>query len=344
MLEIKLTESEKKELKRFHRSLKDKNSSDRIKAILMLNDGYSGQEIARILILDENTITTWKKRYINRANITDYLFNECHGYTGKLDKKEEQLVGYYVEKQLISDSKEIRLFIEDQFGKRYSKSGTVDLLHRLGFRYKKTTLIPSKMDPIKQAKFKKLYEEFAENIKDDEAIVFMDGMHPCHNAEISKAWIKVGQKKEILSNSGRNRCNLNGAYNPLTQEVFVRHYKTINAETVIEFFKELELFYSNKAEIYAIVDNARYYKNELVQAYIDKSRINMIFLPTYSPNLNLIERFWKLLKKQVINNVYYEHFKDFQEAVLNFCNKSSPDHQAIIEQFVGTKLHLLKPI
>ncbi|MCP3681019.1 MAG: IS630 family transposase, partial [Gammaproteobacteria bacterium] len=156
--------------------------------------------------------------------------------------------------------------------------------------------------------------------------------------------IKVGQAKEVLSNSGRSRCNLNGAYNPRTQEVFVRNYKTINAETVIEFFKELESFYSNKAEIYAIVDNAKYYKNTHVQAYIKTSRIKMIFLPTYSPNLNLIERFWKLLKKQVINNSYYEHFRDFQSAVLDFCNKSSPEHRALIRQSVGTKLHLLKPI
>ena len=50
------------------------------------------------------------------------------------------------------------------------------------------------------------------------------------------------------------------------------------------------------------------------------------------------------LKKQVINNFYHEHFRDFQHAVLTFCNKSSPEHKAMIRQFVGTKLHLLKPI
>ena len=343
-MEIRLNKDEVAELKRIHRTVKDRKSCDRIKAILMLNDGYNGREIARVLLLDENTISSWKQRYIHRANITDYLFKECRGYEGKLSSKEEIMVSRYVEDQLITDSKQIRLFIEDSFGKRYSKSGIIDLLHRLGFRYKQTTLIPSKMDPEKQAAFKKTYEEFEANIKEDEALVFMDGMHPYHNPGIGKAWIKVGQEKEILSNSGRSRCNLNGAYNPITQDVFVRNYKTINKETVIQFFKELEVFYFNKAEIYVIVDNAKYYKNTCVQAYIKTSRINMIFLPTYSPNLNLIERFWKLLKKQIINNNYYEHFRDFQDAVLNFCNKSSPKHKAMIKQFVGTKMHLLKPI
>jgi transposase len=343
-MEIKLNNDEIKELKKFHRTLKDGKSRDRIKAILLLDKGYSGREVAEILLLDENTISNWKKRYLERANITDYIFNECRGYEGKLSSKEEFLVSQYVEEQLITDSKLIRIFIEDSFGKNYSKSGVIDLLHRLGFSYKQTTLIPSKMDPEQQKAFKTAYEEFANNLKEDEAIVFMDGMHPYHNPGISKAWIKIGQQKEILSNSGRSRCNLNGAYNPLTQEVLVRNYKTINTETVIEFFKELEFFYANKAEIYAIVDNAKYYKNKIVQEYIKKSRINMIFLPTYSPNLNLIERFWKLLKKQAINNHYYEHFKDFQAAVLSFCNKSSPKHRALIKQFVGTKLHLLKQV
>ena len=212
MQKITLTEAEIKELKQIHKTVKMGPSRDRIKAILMLNDGYEGREIASVLLLDENTITCWKKRYLERANLTDYLFNECRGNIGKLSEKEELIVSQYVEEQLIIDSKQVRLFIEANFGKSYSKSGVVDLLHRLGFRYKQTTLIPSKMEPEKQAEFKKSYDEFADNLKEDEAIVFMDGMHPYHNPGISKAWIKVGKEKEILSNSGRNRCNLNGAY------------------------------------------------------------------------------------------------------------------------------------
>ena len=342
-MEIALKEEEIAELKSIHRTVKDKRSCDRIKAILMLNAGYNGREIATVLLLDETTISKWKSRYFKRKSLTDYIFNEYCRHEGKLSSKEEVVVSKYIEENLIVDSKQVRLFIEASFGKRYSKSGIVDLLHRLGFRYKQTTLIPSKMDPQKQAAFKDAYDEFSSNLKEDEALVFVDGMHPYHNPGISKAWIKVGQEKEILANSGRSRCNLNGAYNPLTQDVIVRNYKTINADTVIMFLQEIEHFYTQKAEIYAIVDNAKYYKNPKVLDYVNTSRINLIFLPTYSPNLNLIERFWKLLKKQVINHHYYEHFRDFQEAVLNFCNKSSPDHKALIKQFVGTKLHLLKP-
>ena len=149
-MEIQLSNDEIIELRRIHKTVKDKSSCDRIKAILMLNDGYQGREIAKVLLLDENTITNWKKRYLERANLTDYLFNECRGYDGKLSSQEELIISQYVEDQLITDSKQIRIFIETRFGKSYSKSGVVDLLHRLGFSYKQTTLIPSKMDPTRR--------------------------------------------------------------------------------------------------------------------------------------------------------------------------------------------------
>jgi len=341
-MDIWLTDEEREELKKIHRTVKDGKSRDRIKAILMLDKGYSGREVADVLLLDENTITEWKKRYIGRKNLSDYLFTAYEGYQGKLTAEEEKIVGQYVEDSLITDAKQVRVFIQERFNKAYSKSGVITLLHKLGFRYKQTTLIPSKMDPKKQKAFKEAYDEFLADLKEDEALVFMDGMHPYHNSSTGRAWIKVGQDKEVLSNTGRTRCNLNGAYNPVNQDVLVRNYKTINAETVIEFFKELEDFYRNKAEIYAIVDNARYYKNQMVENYLKRSRIRLLFLPPYSPNLNLIERFWKLLKNSVINNRYYEKFKDFHSAILEFCSRSSDEHRSVIDRFVGKKMHLLK--
>ncbi len=108
MFEIKLTEFEEEELRGFHRTLKDKKSSDRIKAILMLNKGYSGKEVAAVLILDENTITKWKKNYVRRKNLTNWLFHSCQGYSGKLTKSEEKLVEKYVNENIISDSKMVK--------------------------------------------------------------------------------------------------------------------------------------------------------------------------------------------------------------------------------------------
>lgn len=343
MERLRLTEAEKLSLREIHRTVRDKNSSDRIKAILMLDKGYTCLETAEILLLEERTIRRWRDRYMGRKSTSDYLFNDCRGRQGKLSKEELVILSKYIEGEIISDSKEIRQFIQDRFQVKYSKSAVIALLHVLGFRYKQTTIRPSKMNPEDQAAFKENYEEFVEHLKDDETVVFMDGMHPTHNLETGRAWIKAGKTKEVLTNSGRQRCNLNGFYNPQTQDIFAKNYDSINAEATLDSFKELEAFYPNKATIYVIIDNARYYKNKVVQSWLKTSRIEPIFLPPYSPNLNLIERFWKCLKRHVILNIYYESFSDFRGALLDFCNKSSPDHKILLKKSVGTKLHLLIP-
>lgn len=342
-MEKRLLKKEIAELKEIHRTVKDGRSRDRIKAILMLNKGYSNKEVAEVLLFDENTITEWKKRYLERKNSTGWLFNDYEGYTGKLTKKERGLVDKYVTTELISDSRQVQKFIKENFKKDYSISGTVALLHRLKFTYKQTTLIPAKYDANTQKEWKETYEKFSDNLKEDETVVFVDGMHPTHNSICGKAWIKIGETKEIKSNSGRQRCNLNGAYNPLTSEVIVKDYKTLDTQATLEFLKEIEAKYPSKASIYVVIDNARYYKNKEVRHYVKNSRIELIFLPSYSPNLNLIERFWKLVKNYVIKNRYYEKFKDFKEAILNFCNRSNLEFRKLLKQFVGTKLHLLSP-
>ena len=75
---------------------------------------------------------------------------------------------------------------------------------------------------------------------------------------------------------------------------------------------------TDKDKIYIIVDNARYYKNAALQDYLKDSKIEQIFLPPYSPNLNLIERVWKFMKKKVINNKYYEKSAEFKQKIFEF--------------------------
>ena len=88
--------------------------------------------------------------------------------------------------------------------------------------------MPAKIDPEKQAQFKSAYDEFKKNLKEDEVLLFLDGVHPQHNTKCSRAWIKIGEQKQIKSNSGRRRLNISGAYDPISQDILVREDKTIN--------------------------------------------------------------------------------------------------------------------
>ena len=101
-----LTEKEVEELRQLHRSERDGKKRDRIKAILMLFRGYTAVEIAEILLIDDNTITGWKHRYLNRKDGIEWLLNRCEGYQGKLSSAEEKQVAAYVQANLINDSKQ----------------------------------------------------------------------------------------------------------------------------------------------------------------------------------------------------------------------------------------------
>jgi len=341
-MRINLTKEEQKHLIGLHRTIKNGRNRDKIKTILMLNSGYKSEEISRVLLIDIDTVTNWKKSFTQRKDIDSWYFYSYKSYNGKLNKKEEVLFVQYLENNLIQSSKQAIEFVKQEFQKCYTESGMVSLLHKLGFVYKQTTLIPSKYDPQSQAEFKKNYEDLEKEQKEDEIILFMDGVHPQHNTATSKAWIKKGKEKQIKSNTGRNRININGIYNPLTQDILVHESERINAESTIDFFKEIEDYYKETEikRIRIIVDNAKYYKNKTVKKYIETSRIDLIFLPPYSPNLNLIERVWKLLRKKVINSQYYDTFDKFRNAVLGFFDNSE-EFKTEIKQFVGNKMHLL---
>jgi len=155
----------------------------------------------------------------------------------------------------------------------------------------------------------------------NDPIYFADATHPQHNSIPSYGWIKKGQEKELKANCGRQRLNINGAINIETLEPTVRFYETINAQSAIDLFSRLQAKHPHATVIYVIVDNARYYRSRVLKKALKGTKIKLIFLPPYSPNLNLIERFWKFFKKKVLNNRYYETFAEFERACKNFFRK-----------------------
>lgn len=338
-MNIPLSNKEKYDLKKMHRQTKNRRDADKIKAVLMFSDGYTATEIAKVLLLDDDTVRAWISYYKEKENVEEWLMMNYVAYTGKLSKEEESIVEIHVQNNVISDSKQVKEFIEKNFGKKYSLSGITRLLERLGFVYKKTTLIPSKYDPICQIQCKVSYEVLEQIIDDSEVILFMDGVHPQHNTTCTRAWIKKGENKEIKSNTGRERVNWNGVYNPANQDVILHESKTINADAIIEMLKKIEDFYPEKKEIHVILDNARYYRNKKVTEYLQTSRIKFRFLPPYSPNLNLIERLWKFLRKNTINNKYYEKFSEFKKALTDFAENFT-NQRAELKKFISTKMHL----
>jgi len=224
----------------------------------------------------------------------------------------------HLQSKIYHNAQEVAVYVREAFGVAYTPQGMTDLLHRLGFVYKKPKRVPGKADPQKQKVFVEEYRKLKEQSGPHDRIFFMDGVHPQHNSQPIYGWIKKGILKEIKSNTGRQRLNINGAIDVDNFELVYREDPTINADSTIALFQQLEEKNPLAQRIVVIADNARYYRAQRVTDYLKESKIEILFLPPYSPNLNLIERLWKLFNQSVKGNAYYDTFARFKQASFAF--------------------------
>jgi len=288
--------------------------SDRIKTILLLDQGITYQSIALHLFLDEGTIRNYRKRYVEGGIlglVTDtYSGKRCH-----LSDKEKDKLSNYLQSKICMDSKEIVAYIQQSFDVTYSISGVTALLHSMGFTYKKTKPVPGKANREAQELFIAAYNRLKSK---GGKTYFADSTHPHHNAVISYGWIKKGEDFEILCNSGRHRLNINGAVDIENLDVITRTCDWVNADSICELLRAIKLKNPDDKKITLIMDNAAYNRSGKVKILAKKLNIKLFYLPPYSPNLNPIERLWKFMKKKVLYNKYYEHLSDFEKACMTF--------------------------
>jgi len=303
-------------LKLLHKKA-DKKQRDKIKAILLLNKGYEYGEIAEILLIDYTTVWRWYETYITGGSeqlLKDYYL----GGTSKLTEVQLAELTEHLECTMYLTAKEICAFVKKTFKVKYTPKGMTSLLHQLKFTYKKPKHIPGKADIEAQQAFIKSYRKIQRKKAPEDKIYFMDGVHPMHNSQPAYGWIRKGQDMVLKANTGRQRINLNGAYNLDDHSVIIQETEMINAQSTVNLLNEM-LRKQPFGKIYVILDNARYYRSEMVREFVTKNdRICLLFLPPYSPNLNIIERLWKFFKKKIIYNTYYEKFTVFRKYCLDF--------------------------
>lgn len=147
----------------------------------------------------------------------------------------------------------------------------------------------------------------------------MDATHPHYAPVISYGWVKTGKRFEVKTNSGtRQRVNICGALEINSLKTISGIFKKINKETIQQMLINIRKNISLKTEIGLILDGASYNRALEVEALAKELNIQLIPLPRYSPNLNLIERVWKFLKSKVLANEYYEKFEDFRNIIAKF--------------------------
>ncbi len=195
-------------------------------------------------------------------------------------------------------------------------------------------MIPAKADPEQQAVFLQdvLEPRLAEAKAGQRAVFFVDAAHFVLAAFLGYLWSL--KRIFIQSPSGRQRFNVLGALNAVTHELItVTNDTYINAASVCELLHKLADLHLD-VPITLVLDNARYQKCDLVQTTAKGLNIELCFLPPYSPNLNLIERLWKFVKKECLYSEYYTDFTKFKTAIRDCLGQTHTTHKDALDSLL----------
>jgi transposase len=322
-----LEEAKRKELIALARDGKlEARVARRANALVLLDEGWSCAEVARALLLDDDTVRSWHKLFEQRG-IEGLTSFDMGGSAGFLTATQEEALRAFVGATLPRSTRQVGAFIEREFGLVYeSRSGLIALLHRLGLEYHKPNVIARKLDVAKQKDFIESYDKLLNSLGNDEAVLFMDAVHPTHAARPVGCWAPKQEKLAIEQTSGRERINIHGAIDLETGQTRMIDVETVNAASTITLLEAIEACYPMLLLIHVFLDNARYHHAKLVQDWLARPecRIKLHFIPSYCPHLNPIERLWGLMHRNVTHNKTYATCAQFADAALNFLRDKVP--------------------
>jgi transposase len=163
-------------------------------------------------------------------------------------------------------------------------------------------------------------------------VYFVDAAHFVFGTFLCCLWSFV--RLYVRAASGRQRFNVLGAWNAITRELtYVTNTTVVNTETMCELLRKIAA-QGLVGPITLVLDNARYQRNAAVQALAAELNIALLFLPSYSPNLNLIERLWKFLKRRALYGHYHPTFAEFRAAIEEHVAQISTTHRTSLESLM----------
>jgi len=227
-------------------------------------------------------------------------------------------------------------------GIRLSESQTRRIMRGLGLRFRKCAAVPGKADGQLQFEFleNELRPRLEEARKGERRVFFVDASHFVLGAFLNMIW-SFG-RVFVRSGSGRQRYNVLGAVETRDHDfVSIRTTGSINAETVCQLLRKLGDTYPGE-KLTLVMDNASYQRNKKVFATAEETGADLQFLPPYSPNLNLIERVWKLVKAKSLRNRYFENFGKFKNAIDEFLDSLHGENRHYLKSLVTENFQIIE--
>ena len=165
----------------------------RANALLLLDDGLSFAQVAKVFYLDDDTVRGWYKQY-QTGGWDLVASNDWQGGQSRMTAAQEATLIAWLEGRVCRSVAEVRAYILAEFGIHYAHSGCVKLMARLGFEYRKPRAVPRVADPEDQAAFIAFYTGLIKYLQPDEAVYFADAVHPEHQSKPAFGWFKKGVK------------------------------------------------------------------------------------------------------------------------------------------------------
>ena len=173
-------------------------------------------------------------------------------------------------------------------------------------------------------------------------VFFVDAAHFVFAPFLGCLWCFT--RMFVRAPSGRKRYNVLGALNAVTREVVqITNQTYINSESVCELLRKIAAL-RLKTPVTLVLDNARYQRCRLVQDLARQLNIELLFLPSYSPNLNLIERLWRFVKKKALYSIYYKTFEEFQSAIDTCLDQLGTTYQSEIRELISHKFQTFEKV
>lgn len=313
------------EIVRF-KQYRDKQQDGRLRlrfmALIMLATGTTIKDIAVITGVAMKTIENWFHQYLTKGIdcLNSFQYKPKQPY---LSEEQTQALVSWVKTTNPAHLKQIRAYVIEQFGVKYTTEAIRKLLHKHKLKLIRPKVVPGN-PPSEEVQKIKIAEYFEMKSTCEPGTIFLfgDGMHLIHQNIPQLCWADPKVPPILKTNTGRQRLNILGAYNPDNQRfIHITGEENCDAIRVIEYFEMIIGAYSQAPRIILFLDNARYFKAKIVSDWLEEHpKLHIEFLPAYAPNLNLIERFWRFTKGKWVKNTYCPKYKIFRAKVFNFLN------------------------
>ena len=337
-----LTVTQRSSLKLAHRRERDRKVGDRMKVVLLADQGESLAVIAKFLFIDEQTARRHLQDYFDEEK----LGGSSGGSVGKLSPKQATELSASLIAGEVGSAQYVVQKVKGLFDVKFSLSGMTDWLKCNDFSFKKSEPSPAKADPVAQLAFINTYRTLKGGLPEGDVLLFLDAAHPTMATKLGYGWSPKGERKIVATTAGKTRINVIGSLEPATMKLITTFPETVNSETLAEHFARLRRSYPRTRfdTLNIILDQGSYCVSKATLAEAVRLGIKLWHLPPYSPNLNLIERAWKVMNEQVRNNVYFPDAKIFTSTIKDFfLNRWSGLSKSLTARFADNFQIIQKP-